>query len=87
VTTLLHVEDDPQLAEFEIEPFARVAASLFPVVPTAMKTMVNFATKNVADAAAWLEARVSEPAVRERIDQVRADAARLRALYVLTEEA
>jgi len=66
---------------FEIEPFARVTASLFPVVPMAMKTMVDFATKNVEDAAAWLEARASEPAARERIATLRAEAARLRALY------
>ena len=64
------------IESFEIEPFARVTASLFPVVPMAMKTMVDFATKNVEDSAAWLEARVSEPAVRERIETLRAEAAR-----------
>ena len=70
------------IESFEIEPFARVTASLFPLGPLAMKAMVDFATKNVEEAAAWLEARVSEPAVRERIAALRADAARLRALYV-----
>jgi hypothetical protein len=70
------------IESFELEPFARLTASLFPVVPLAMKAMVDFATKNIEDAASWLDARVSDPTLRERMATLRADAARLRALYV-----
>jgi DNA-binding response OmpR family regulator len=66
------------VSNFNADVIARMIGQLFPIVPVAMATLRGIAASILLEVASWIETHATDRQLRDRVDALRSDAARIR---------